>query len=132
MNRFKFRIWDNYKYRWVTEKYNLFIKPDGSIWGYDKKRGMYAWDWQEHLILQQWTGLTDKEYQPIFEGDIVKLENSYIRVVRCESGEFGLYSFDAFDYCYESPIIHPLVMGDGVSIIGNIFQNEELLENKNE
>ncbi|MEG0123157.1 YopX family protein [Enterococcus sp.] len=85
-------------------------------------------DVTDQIILMQSTGLKDKNGVEIFEGDIVKAEitlgHTDTGVVKFERGEFkvddkaeDILSF-GFYYQYE--------------VIGNIWENPELLEEKNE
>ena len=126
----KFRAWDKELKEFLTweeliiEEYN-----DVLMAGFEKN--------QTNIILQQFTGLLDKNGKEIWEGDVVKYkflsgfncENDYpnggdeiIKEVRFINGEFypkptyqeiddGYYSYRMFDF----------------EIIGNIFENPELL-----
>lgn len=74
----------------------------------------------------QYTGLTDKNGKKIFEGDIVKYGNSPCLVVfeqRNGTAYFGIVISEIETYGfgnYASP--------DVVEVIGNIYDNPELLE----
>jgi hypothetical protein len=85
----------------------------------------------------QFTGLTDVKGKKIFEGDIVKVLEDIIDsdlnkkyVVKYSQGGFGLEELDAslmFSLLYLS------IKGNGlfsVEVIGNIYENPELLERK--
>lgn len=90
----------------------------------------------ENNIFMQYTGLKDENGKEIYEGDIVKKENE-LYLWKCV-GEVKLSEFEV-EETYEH-IIHT-VLGwnvDSVSliehewrIIGNIYENPELLEVKN-
>ena len=72
----------------------------------------------------QFTGLLDKNGKKIFEGDIVDIltENEKIGVVAYEDGGF-LVNADGF--CVD---FHSNINGTDLEVIGNIYDNPELLE----
>jgi hypothetical protein len=94
-------------------------------------------DWLKYYQVTQYTGLKDKNDKEIYEGDIVKSEHER-GVVVIKFGEgyqgepadgmypyWGWYTDGWFDrYAFD---------GDDIEIIGNIYENPELLEaDKNE
>lgn len=93
----------------------------------------------------EYTGLCDKNGTKIFEGDILaqKIDNDYyvLGVVRYGEGTFdsGYYRYTGF--FYEHPangshdhtnIVQSKWLNDVVEVIGNIYDNKNLLEDKNE
>ena len=70
----------------------------------------------------QYTGLTDNNGKKIFEGDILRLEQSGNVKVMFEDGVFGAY-FNGYGVL---PLWKSLC-GDGGQVIGNIFDNPDLL-----
>lgn len=73
------------------------------------------------LNVTEYTGLKDKNYVKIFEGDIVKIQYcDTLLKIEYEEGSFGTYFKTG--YCHE--------LGDvyrGCEVIGNIFEHPELL-----
>lgn len=84
----------------------------------------------EYKTLGQYTGLTDKNGNKIFEGDIVKsceYDDTYI--IRY----FDDDNYPAFDCVPDVPLCECnglafLVNTEGCEIIGNIYDNPELLK----
>ena len=76
------------------------------------------------VTVGQFTGLLDKNGKKIFEGDIVDIltENEKIGVVAYEDGGF-LVNADGF--CVD---FHSNINGTDLVVIGNIYDNPELLE----
>ena len=80
----------------------------------------------------QYTGLKDKNNKKIFEGDLIKTYHGIGKVVW--SGQFALFGYimiekenheKEYDYRFTD-----IVLEEGVEIIGNIYDNPELLEDK--
>jgi uncharacterized phage protein (TIGR01671 family) len=97
-------------------------------------QGDYTLDVPEEIILMQCTGLKDKNGKEIYEGDIVVSceeefkQDSYVDVDRTEVIIFKHGSFNFGDYCS----LRDCNDLDSIEIIGNIYENPELLEKNNE
>jgi uncharacterized phage protein (TIGR01671 family) len=105
MNRkIKFRVWDKLMKKYVTEvdDYELYISLDGDV-----KINEYG-DMNtffNRLILEQFTGLYDKNGKEIFEGDVIEvkdnMENAFIKCkVQYESGSFNAIPLEDGDLAY--------------------------------
>ena len=142
MREIKFRAWDNAEKKWLLG-YEYPNLGGFSMFG----ETMLFNEWSsiinrfilqqkdrkpKDLILMQYTGLKDKNGKEIYEGDIVKA--SYEIMVHHESdtwgsGEFknhkGIVRFTNGSFWIEDQC---LIGGmDTVEIIGNIYENPELL-----
>jgi hypothetical protein len=121
----KFRIWSNLMKRWLCED-SQYLQMDG------KKVHAAPWstmEWDipsELYVIQQFTGLKDYESNDIYEGDIVRYELDgivYTQTVRWRNNFWEME--DA--RLYGTPLITNL---PNFKVIGNIFENSELLNNE--
>ena len=127
MREIKFRAW-------VKEKKAIF---EVILIDYVSKKVTYIVERTGHLLnirhdkfndveLMQYTGLKDKDNKEIYEGDILfeSFGEKYYKVIfenggfRAEfKGDFDEHSFDLID-----------VVAQGCEIVGNIYENPELME----
>ena len=116
-DRFKFRVWDKENKTYLDEDY-LWLGSEG--YAYDSQFQLSTID----FIIEQCTGLKDKNGKPIFEGDVVKCDIDFvpdgrvglIRRVVFKDGAFQLISEDGGFY---------FIMGfHNYEIIGNIHEME--------
>lgn len=133
MREIKFKAWDKNDKR-------IFIDPQ-MIDFYNKKIGYMQYQTEympdtsysipvgfeefEYSELMEWTGLYDKNGEDIYEGDILfeSFGEKYYKVVfengsfRAEfEGDFEEHSFDLID-----------VVTQGCEVVGNIYENPELI-----
>lgn len=104
----------------------------------------------ENLILMQYTGLKDRNNKKIYEGDILRFSEESEYIPNRDSGggiidydklegftQYGVVSFDAGCFEYKthktvkgrhSEYHAPLSFMNGCEIIGNVYEDTELLK----
>jgi uncharacterized phage protein (TIGR01671 family) len=130
MNReLKFRVWDKQDKSFLSEEYLKHFKVAISWDGKSVYQNFICGDKKvdDEVIIQQYTGLKDSKGVEIYEGDIVKYhfnnpDITWVDLVAWESYGWVLLHFDGT----ESGAT-PLVPIPSMEIIGNIFENKELL-----
>jgi hypothetical protein len=132
MRDIEFRAWDNRQNKYLNPD-DVSIRADGFITAFnvDGKHSravqppgsLSPW-----FVIEQYTGLKDKNGIEIYEGDIVKVEGDgeIYRVKWIRSG-FGL------EPRYNSPrypVLGNVELRKKIEVVSNIHENPELLEEK--
>lgn len=136
MREIKFRVWDNLEKDYLNEEdiaidnlgnifiFEIYDKNDTDLW---YTRLLPDPDNKRHVI-EQYTGLKDKNSTEIYEGDIIKVEGD-AEIYRVE----WIYSGFGLEPRYNSPL-YPILgnvkLCKKIEVIGNIHENPELLEEK--
>lgn len=119
----KFRVWDkDNKYMEYTDKNLVVCFSDEGVEVTDHTTFSHSCTSMESFELMQSTGLKDKNDVEIYEGDIV--ENSYKEI------GFIKNCNDAFCFNRKERNFYLSGLGAGgpFKILGNIYENPELLE----
>ena len=126
-DRFRFRVWDNSNEIWLEDE-DLSIAPKGTltVLGLDSD-GETIFCEDEDCIVEQCTGLKDKNGKLIYEGDILKPNgNTITKEVVYEDGSY--WAKDTIYFHDKCHIFQKWIDECGYEIIGNIHENQELLK----
>ena len=129
----RFRAWDKHEQKMFTN--DELIIWNGNVYANDSKKltcnNLKGWSIDDEYLMQS-TGLVDKNGKEIFEGDVVQFEDC------SEASDFLYINTGIIEWCQggfhvtnrDSVLMEDLLDGDSldVTIIGNIYENPELLE----
>ena len=127
-NRFKFRVWDKENFNYLEFEgfkkgeieFNFDIDTN-SIW--------IEFDHNKY-ILEQCTGLKDKNGKLIYENDIVKFyfDNDEIIAVLIWDNDESRFYLNTTDYFKDKYVTdYEITKQEKYEVIGNIYENKELL-----
>ena len=125
MREYKFRAWDKRKEKFRDD---VYIDGDGNLYEFSKKTGYgtaisYLND--EYIDVTQCTGLVDKSGQEIYEGDVYHLGDENIKYIvvwhdaSLIGNQIGTSGYAGLSYWQ-----------DDIEILGNIFENPELIKGR--
>lgn len=120
----KFRAWDkDHKYMEYTDKNLVVCFSDGGTDVVDHTTFSHSCTSMQNYELMQSTGLKDINGTEIYEGDIIK--NSYDEIYTVKWFDAAFYLEEKYNGGFD---YHELHLEDNKKVIGNIYENPELLE----
>ena len=128
MNReIKFRAWNpNWDEMVYSTLETVFDKREFYSFGFEVGFSHYP---KEGWIITQYTGLKDKNGKEIYEGDICIVSLSYFKIKDEKATVIFHNGAFQFQYGCEKFFSKPHDAWDEVEVIGNIYENKELLQN---
>jgi len=121
MREIKFRAWDKEKKEMFEHGLFYLSTQKDFVEGFLCQINDGEWvDYKGKLTLMQYTGLKDKNGKEIYEGDIVN-NYEYNYEVIFFNGSFGLE-------ISKDELKSPLCFYNNIEVIGNIYENPELLK----
>lgn len=116
----KMRVWDSFKEEMV---YNPYRVEDDGGWVYNATHEDFVSGNYDMCIPMDWTSKKDKNGVDIYEGDICELDNGTGFIVTFSS---GCYWADYGDLGKD--FLFTVLKEYSCKVIGNIFENPELIE----
>ena len=121
----KFRAWDSWRKR-MSVVDRIYIDTEG-VRLYDDF-GEYWRDFRDVELMQS-TGLKDKNGKEVFIGDIIKCTRGCLHEVYIEK-EYGGTYLGGMPAIYLSRLLGGYAWTEDEEIIGNVYENPELLEDE--
>lgn len=129
----KFRAWDSTKKEMFTDTFAITESGQVVVVEQEFVTSTPDYIFVEHLVIMQSTGLKDKNGKEIFEGDVIAIEvddtGMLINARVFQNSKIGVLMFHVFEDNEDVPMVE-LLEDNSVAfeIIGNIYENPELLE----
>lgn len=126
MRPIKFRAWDKENEESLPP-YRILINEEGQVFYVgDSGTGTERMD-EDRVVIQLFTGLLDKNGKEIYEGDILAWKSQYTEKVDQAS---VFWDNDAASFNWKMPALNFNKSGiRHFEVIGNIYENPELLDN---
>lgn len=145
MREIEFRVWDNQEKVYLSKK-DIAIDNLGNIFVFEGCDDNDADLWHvrilsdpdnERYVIEQTTGLTDKNDKAVYEGDIVGVKHSdwtepTMHVVKwCGDEKYPAFNLrPELDEAVNSIALVAQSDFFSIKVVGNIHENPELLEGK--
>lgn len=126
----KYRAWDKHGQKMFAN--DELIIWNGNVYANDSKKltcnNLKGWSIDDEYLMQS-TGLVDKNGKEVFVGDIIKCTRGCLHEVYIEK-EYGGTYFGGMPAIYLKGLLSGYAWTEDEEIIGNVYENKELLEDK--
>ena len=132
MREIKFRAWDKEKEKMFTESDELFtFEKSGQYWDIKNETDNIISN-EQTGVLQQFTGLKDKNKKDIYEGDIllcVGIPDVYFLVEFGDDYDKEVFGFTLKSIMSRSKLSYPFCRDvEKYEVIGNEYENREFVK----
>lgn len=126
----KYRAWDKHGQKMFAN--DELIIWNGNVYANDSKKltcnNLKGWSIDDEYLMQS-TGLVDKNGKEVFVGDIIKCTRGCLHEVYIEK-EYGGTYIGGMPAIYLKGLREGYAWTEHEEIIGNVYENRELLEDK--
>ena len=134
MRELKFRAWNRQDNEYITGN-RIRVDGDGLLY-IDRITVKTAFVHHTRknpwFIVEQYTGLKDKNGTEIYEGDIIRAPVYIGRIFYDEEYAYFKLKTSRSDHCFIALMQQLEIEMDDLEVVGNIHENPELLEEKHE
>ena len=123
----KFRAWDSAKKEMFTDTFAITESGQVVVVEQEFVTSIPDYVFVDHLVTMQSTGLLDKNGKEVFVGDIIKCTRGCPHEVYLEK-EYGGTYVGGMPAIYLKGIREGYAWTGAEEILGNIYENSELLE----